>query len=1013
MSTAKLAGVVMAGIAACVTAPARAQQAGLTITVVTESGGEPVADAELTIENPAIGFRQQLRTDAAGQARVAGLSTSGDYVVRLAPGPAWGGVASQPLELRSNYARGLTLQAPARADATETVEVRAARVVSSLNVVDAEVSATLQRRELEELPIEGRDVLRALVRLPNVFPSTGFFPEAPPISINGANGLFVSYLVDGLDNNENFLGGQKFPVPVGAARDVTVLANNFSVEFGRTANGVVNVSSRAGGNEFESEFFVLSRPGRPPDSASPFLQRDLSGNFVGDSFERWQAGGSFGGPLAEDRTFFFTNVEYTHDVNQTVLDARELGVVESLEGTNEFLLGSLRLDHRFDERWSGTLRANLGRVTIERPGGSLGGGNVQFPSAGSDQDRNSLLAAATLVFAGDRWSYQGSLLHSRFDWDYGEPRQAGPQVVARGTSGLPIAIVGHPGFVFDERERTWQTRHQVEFAAGAHRLSFGADLLQADFDLAGGGNPDGNFVVDLTAAQVAALRLRGPGTSLGASDILGLNPAVASYTVELRPQSFGVPQRLYALYAEDEWHATPKLTLTAGLRWDYDSLTGEGGGGSDTDNIAPRLSLNYRPDAANVLRLGAGLFYEKLAYAVVSDALQRNTTGAAFVTQLRQLVARGQLPAGTDPARITFDGNLAVSPACTTVAACPPASAVQDLRETAIINEARVLAPEGYESPYAVQFAGGWQRQISDTWSGGIDLIYNRTRRLVRLRDLNAPAPFRPNESALTPANVAALRALPDNAARLELARRLGLVRTPAEADSTRPVAIAPGGARQVTVSETAGEATYEAATLQLERARPAGSRWGARLAYTWSRLENDTDDINYRASDANDFARDRGPSANDRRHVLSAVGYWYPTDGLTVSVAALLQSGQPVNLVPDAALFGTQDLNGDGASFGENFVGNSDRYPGAARNSGRLDSSQSIDVGLRWAFRLGGFELELSADVFNLFDTNNESGFSNSATTSNQVQFGGGAPFVQRNGGPPRQFQFGLSGRL
>jgi hypothetical protein len=67
----------------------------------------------------------------------------------------------------------------------------------------------------------------------------------------------------------------------------------------------------------------------------------------------------------------------------------------------------------------------------------------------------------------------------------------------------------------------------------------------------------------------------------------------------------------------------------------------------------------------------------------------------------------------------------------------------------------------------------------------------------------------------------------------------------------------------------------------------------------------------------------------------------------------------------------------------------------------------------LRWAFRLGGFELELSADVFNLFDTNNESGFSNSATTSNQVQFGGGAPFVQRNGGPPRQFQFGLSGRL
>ena len=53
---------------------------------------------------------------------------------------------------------------------------------------------------------------------------------------------------------------------------------------------------------------------------------------------------------------------------------------------------------------------------------------------------------------------------------------------------------------------------------------------------------------------------------------------------------------------------------------------------------------------------------------------------------------------------------------------------------------------------------------------------------------------------------------------------------------------------------------------------------------------------------------------------------------------------------------------------------------------------------------------IELSADVFNLFNANNQSGFANPATTSNQVQFGGGAPFVQRNAGPPRQFQFGIA---
>jgi hypothetical protein len=119
------------------------------------------------------------------------------------------------------------------------------------------------------------------------------------------------------------------------------------------------------------------------------------------------------------------------------------------------------------------------------------------------------------------------------------------------------------------------------------------------------------------------------------------------------------------------------------------------------------------------------------------------------------------------------------------------------------------------------------------------------------------------------------------------------------------------------------------------------------------------------------------------------------------------------VNLVPDAAIFGTQDLNGDGRSFGENFVGNSDRYPGERRNSARLPWAKSIDLGIRYDWRVFDQTLELSADVFNVFDWNNESGFANAATTSNQVQFGGGAPFVQRNAGPPRQFQFGIAWKL
>src|SRR5690606_21492133 len=102
----------------------------------------------------------------------------------------------------------------------------------------------------------------------------------------GANGLFAQYLIDGLDNNENFLGGPKFPISTGAASDVTVLASAYSVEYGRTGNGVVNVTSRSGSNEWYSELFYLVRPGASVDASSPFAGRDLSGNAVQDGFRR-------------------------------------------------------------------------------------------------------------------------------------------------------------------------------------------------------------------------------------------------------------------------------------------------------------------------------------------------------------------------------------------------------------------------------------------------------------------------------------------------------------------------------------------------------------------------------------------------------------------------------------------------------------------------------------------------------------------------------------------------------
>jgi hypothetical protein len=134
---------------------------------------------------------------------------------------------------------------------------------------------------------------------------------------------------------------------------------------------------------------------------------------------------------------------------------------------------------------------------------------------------------------------------------------------------------------------------------------------------------------------------------------------------------------------------------------------------------------------------------------------------------------------------------------------------------------------------------------------------------------------------------------------------------------------------------------------------------------------------------------------------------YLYPLRDLSISLAGLYQSGQPINFGPDATLFGTTDLNGDGRSFTNQYTGNPDRAPGQGRNQGRLPSSTTVDLGLQYLMPMFNSKLELRADVFNLFNEVNLGGYTVNATASNQFQVFG-RPFTTRSADRPRVFQFG-----
>ncbi len=216
-------------------------------------------------------------------------------------------------------------------------------------------------------------------------------------------------------------------------------------------------------------------------------------------------------------------------------------------------------------------------------------------------------------------------------------------------------------------------------------------------------------------------------------------------------------------------------------------------------------------------------------------------------------------------------------------------------------------------------------------------------------------------------------------------------------------------------MTETDGRAEYTALNFMLQKELSDG-KLGFRLLYTLSWTKSNTSSINTRAQDNNDFDAEYTWDENDRRHVFSGVFLYQPIKGLTISPTALIQSGQPVTYVANSELFYTDDsgkieytgdLNGDGESFGLP----ADRWPGVGENTDRLPWATTFDISIKylWSFGKKRQGIEFSADVFNVTNQQNWSGYNTTRSVSNQAQVGPpGSDFRRFSASPPRQFQFG-----
>src|SRR5580704_1963590 len=205
---------------------------------------------------------------------------------------------------------------------TETVTVDSAAVL--LETDSSERGQVIGTREVENLPLNGRAYADLAALVPgvrrNILENSTDSSRDASFNVNGQRSEFNNFLLDGLDNNAYGTSNQGFsnqaiPPSPDAISEFRVETDNYSAEYGRSAGAVVNVSIRSGTNQFHGKVYDYIR-NTVFNAIGPFTppSNPLTGKPQKPVLIRNQFGGTFGGPIWKDHTFFFMDYEGTRQV---------------------------------------------------------------------------------------------------------------------------------------------------------------------------------------------------------------------------------------------------------------------------------------------------------------------------------------------------------------------------------------------------------------------------------------------------------------------------------------------------------------------------------------------------------------------------------------------------------------------------------------------------------------------------------------------------------------------------
>ncbi|HEY7786161.1 MAG TPA: TonB-dependent receptor [Pyrinomonadaceae bacterium] len=303
-----------------------AQATGNIRGVVADSAGATVAGAAVEALNTNTGEKRTTTTTDDGSYSILNIPIGVYSVTATASGFAPSTVQAV------NVSVSFTTEVPislAVGEATANVVVTAGDVQTQVNTTDQQLSTLIDNRKIIELPLLSRDPNSLLLLAPGTTSSSS---RLGGVTVNGQRERNNNFLVDGIDNNDTDVpgipGGIATP-NIDATQEFRVITNNFNAEFGRNTGAVINIATKNGTNEFHGNAYIYYRSDR--FAARNFF--DQSG--AADPLQRRQFGGSIGGPIKRDKTFFFFNYE-RDDFDQGIQVTRTVPTARARQGLFDF-----------------------------------------------------------------------------------------------------------------------------------------------------------------------------------------------------------------------------------------------------------------------------------------------------------------------------------------------------------------------------------------------------------------------------------------------------------------------------------------------------------------------------------------------------------------------------------------------------------------------------------------------------------------------------------------------------